>query len=143
MPHENCLGEISREAMILFHPKDGLHVRIDPHGSPDFPVVTLCEHSYHYGVVTLRVPENFRSDLASVPWYLRFLFDALGLHQRAALFHDWLYSAHETTRATADAVFRDILEFDGLSKWRVRAMYFGVRLFGKRYWRKKNETKNI
>lgn len=127
-----------RVARYFFDPIDGLHVRIDSQKYPDAPIITLCPHVFsNNDVVTLNVPEEFRSDLASVPRLLHFLFDPLGRHQRAALFHDWLYSTQPVSRQLADALFRAIMELDNVSSWRRWLMYFGVRLFGGYAWRKR------
>lgn len=121
---------------MVFNPQ---FMRLDfaPDENPERPWRTALEHSYFDGLVHVDVPEQYYTDLASVPWWLHWLYPTGGRHQRAALFHDFLYETKRTKRFAADAVFRTILENDGVAPWRCRTMYFAVRLFGGRAWNAK------
>lgn len=53
----------------------------------------------------------------------------------AALVHDWLYAAHVTTRAEADAIYRAILRAVGVAGWRCAIEYAALRLAGGAAWK--------
>lgn len=82
---------------------------------------------------TLSVPAGFVTDFASVPRLpLTFLLAGDKAHE-AAVLHDWLYTTHETDRATADAVFRDAIREQN-SAITAGLMWAAVRLGGARAW---------
>jgi hypothetical protein len=85
------------------------------------------------------VPVGFQSDGASVP---EFLWSSVSPRVdpctlRGALAHDFLYRSHLPgwTRKEADELFFTLIREDGLSWWKSRKAYWGVRLFGKGAWR--------
>lgn len=80
------------------------------------------------------VPQGFVTDLASVPRLPVAYFLAGGLAHAAAVVHDWLYTTHQTDRATADAVFREACQACGVSAWRAWVMWLGVRAGGASSW---------
>lgn len=80
------------------------------------------------------VPAGFVTDLASVPRLPVAFFLAGGLAHAAAVVHDWLYTTHQTDRATADAVFREAAQACGVSPWRAWVMWLGVRAGGASSW---------
>lgn len=84
------------------------------------------------GLVT--VPAGFVTDLASVPRLPVAFFLAGGLAHAAAVVHDWLYTTHQTDRATADAVFKEAAQACGVSAWRAYLMWLGVRAGGAGSW---------
>ena len=51
------------------------------------------------------IPAGFRTDFASVPGILLWLFRAIGDHNLADVLHDWLYTNHMMSRAEADREF--------------------------------------
>ncbi len=112
-----------------------MQLAFDPVGDERRPWITLRPHEFRNGVFTLIVAQGLRSDLASVPNGLLWLCDPIGKHQRAALFHDAAYRTHPCSRFTADAMFRAIMEHDGVSWWRAMLMYYAVRLFGSKAWK--------
>ena len=104
----------------------------------------------------LVVPEGFRFDGASVP---RALWSVIGISPRglvepAACCHDWLYHNNgyvttvvngefiynRWTRKEADKLFARIMRELGMNKFRRRAAYYAVRVFGKKYWEDDAET---
>lgn len=120
-----------------FQPPDGIYAKREyPATDRQRPFVTTCRHQYCSpllgGVV---VPEGFRLDFASVPTWLLWLYPPDGSHQRAALFHDWLYQRQNCSRFEADALFRAIMLHDGVPRWRRLSLYGAVRAFGGRAWR--------
>jgi hypothetical protein len=85
---------------------------------------------------TLIVPEGYRTDLASVPRWLRSFFPFAAAWQRAAVLHDFLYDEKglNVTRRQADYLFRWTMAGDhvGLpTRW---LMWVAVRAFGWIYW---------
>jgi len=111
-----------------------LLLEFDPEGDPRRPWRTARRHDYETASIRLSVPAGFRTDLASVPRFLLWLVDPLGKHQRAAVFHDSAYAFQYTTRFEADAIFRSILEADGVTWLRVWGLYYAVRIFGGEAW---------
>ena len=99
------------------------------------------------------VPEGFIYDLASIPpwlWWLQF-----GTWNIAAVPHDWAYVFGylfrvdnsnlvkvELTKKEADRFFADVNLTVETPKWRVRLMYWAVRLFGRGVWSKPKEQWN-
>ncbi len=76
------------------------------------------------------VPAGFITDFASVP-RLPFAYWVAGdTAHDAAVVHDFLYKSGGTTRAQADAVFREAMAVIGEPWWRRNLMWAGVRLFG-------------
>lgn len=97
---------------------------------------------YHVGradsETVVAVPMGFETDLASVPWFGRWLVSSWKGTARAAVLHDFLYSAvgrrlHGFTRAQADAIFGEALQVTGSRLWFV--IWAAVRLFGLAAWR--------
>ncbi len=76
------------------------------------------------------VPKGFVTDFASVP-RLPFAYLVAGGHAEApAVIHDYLYRRGGSTRAQADAVFREAMAADDQPWWRRNLMWAAVRLFG-------------
>jgi len=81
------------------------------------------------------VPKLFKTDFASVPLSLQFIYPPQGKWSRASVLHDYLYSKErkDVTRFKADKVFLEAMEKDGVS-WITRHLFFaGVRAFGGYY----------
>lgn len=95
---------------------------------------------------------GFVFDWASIPRPLWRLLPPAGDSNQpygaAALFHDWLYvhqqiEGKDCTRKDADAAFREIMLYVGVSRWRATVMHWAVRLGGWRGWRRnRNEALN-
>lgn len=92
-------------------------------------VVFLSADSVRY-----TVPRGFITDLASIPFFLRGMFNVNGLSREPAVLHDWLYCCQYTTRAEADALFLEALEDCGVGWVTRHAMYAAVRSAGWLYW---------
>ena len=80
----------------------------------------------------LKVPEDFDTDLASIPqWLWMFIAPGRSDFIAPAILHDYLYSCHSGfTRKEVDNVFLNALIRNGVSKFRAYQMYYTVRLFG-------------
>lgn len=99
---------------------------------------------------SITVPAGFRCDLASIP---RFLWALIAPDDLcfAAIIHDWLFRHGGApapsyvvdgevvdapwTQFDADRLFARIMRDGGVARWRRRAAYRAVRLFGSRAWR--------
>lgn len=80
------------------------------------------------------VPEGFVTDFASVP-RLPFAYLLAGnVGHAPSTVHDYLYQCQCTDRATADAVFHEILGVDSVPWWRRLIMYAAVRTLGWASW---------
>jgi len=82
------------------------------------------------------VRKGFVFDGASIP---RFLWRVCGHplevpRVAAALAHDWLYAAHVTDRATADAIYREICRMVCIIWLRRSLEYRTIRLVGGAAW---------
>lgn len=123
-------------AKAEFQPEH-LELRFQPDISPERPWVGLRAHSYEDDSTYVEVPRGFASDLASVPPLLYWIYGPYQGYQRAAFFHDWLYTNKQTSRWTADSIFRAIMEYDGVPPWQAISIFYAVRLFGWTRWREK------
>lgn len=82
-----------------------------------------------YGVL-VAVPQFFKTDLASVP-RLPFIYLVVGgVGVKASVLHDYLYATGLVSREDADEIFYQALIEDGLSVWRAKMMWTGVRVGG-------------
>ncbi len=106
-----------RDGKEIFIPLEALTVR---HPSIGERVIPTGEH-------------RFASDLASVPWPFAWLIGRTGQHLRAAIVHDWLIDALDSSnppvrnRMAADDVFRDLMRADEVSVVRRYLIYLAVR----------------
>lgn len=105
----------------------------------------------------VRVPEGFRFDGESIPDWLHGLVPPFGQSKRGACAHDYLYQQGgywrvgvlnplglefiRVTRATADAVYRELTLIKGLPPWRSAMRYTVLRLVGWAAWRKHRRAK--
>jgi hypothetical protein len=83
------------------------------------------------------VPEGFVCDLASVPWFGRWLVPRAGRHNRAAVLHDWLFYLRargelQLTRNQADGLMMQAMRADGVRPTR-RALIRSA-LFAGSWW---------
>lgn len=78
----------------------------------------------------ITVPAGFRTDFASVPTWLHWLFPPAGQYAAVAVLHDWLYRKTTCSRFLADALFREGMEAAEVPLWRRVTMYYAVRIFG-------------
>lgn len=90
--------------------------------------------------MTVTVPKGFVTDLASMPWAIRWLLPVNDRHRPAAVLHDFMYRDQKTTRAEADALFYVAMEECGVPRWKRDLIYAGVRTGGWAAW-KSNQKK--
>lgn len=84
------------------------------------------------------VPEGFVTDFASTPKSLYPIFPPIGIYNKAAMVHDFLYSAEcpvAIERAQADLFFLQAMAVLKVPKWKRKLMYFAVKFFGKSHFR--------
>ncbi|MGH1418407.1 MAG: DUF1353 domain-containing protein [Hyphomicrobiaceae bacterium] len=85
----------------------------------------------------IKVPTDYFTNFATIPWYLRFYIDPMGDHMEAAVVHDWLYSVGgtptEERKQKADEIFRDVLKESGVNIIRRNLMYQAVSAVGSSY----------
>lgn len=82
------------------------------------------------------VPPGFDYDGASIP---RAAWSIIGspfdpAFMAPALAHDRLYHTHKFDRPIADALLRELLIDNGVSRTRAAIIYRAVRMFGGAYW---------
>jgi hypothetical protein len=98
--------------------------------------ILIADFVVKYYDYTFIIPEGFRTDFASVPRLPIVYMLFAGRGDKAAVFHDYLYTTHELTRLESDVAFLDAMEAQGLG-WEIRRpMYRGVRLGGQSAWDK-------
>lgn len=96
---------------------------------------------------TLRVPEGYVTDLASVPRLFWPLISAWDLSFAAPILHDFLYeyggrppagAAYPAnvgfSRRETDALFLHLMAEEGVAAWRRWIAWAAVRLFGRGRW---------
>ena len=115
-------------------------MKIDIH-SPDESgnILTLTEDlTVTASDRTLTIPSGFSCDGASVPAFLyRLISPPVDSRTAvAAVFHDYCYRGHapQFSRKEADQGFYELCVAGGLSPFRARLAYWGVRLAGSKYW---------
>ena len=89
------------------------------------------------GDFVVRIMPGYKTDLASVPKALRGAFDngsgSLGVLV-ASQVHDMFYSTHYTSRDFADNLFRLLLRWYGVGRFKSELYYLAVHLFGADPW---------
>ena len=80
------------------------------------------------------VQSGFVTDLASLPWFVMFMFKKLGKSQRAAVLHDYLYKNRVNSKTWADRQFLEAMRLDGVKRWRRSTMWLAVSAFGFYAW---------
>lgn len=95
----------------------------------------LC-HDFMYRDHTIK--RGYLTDLASVPWFLRWVMGRDGLWRAAALLHDHGYikdhRGHD--RLWWDNLFLNVMYEFNVVSWKAKGAYFLVRKFGWLWWRK-------
>jgi hypothetical protein len=86
----------------------------------------------------ISVPIGWRTDMASTPRIVWWIFPPFGTYSYAAVVHDYLYMTPEiiVSRRFTDAEFRRNMIEDGTSPLVANIFYFFVSLFGAWNWRK-------
>ena len=79
------------------------------------------------------IPKGFITDGMSIPKWLQPIIGEPfeGNTLRAAIVHDYLCHCKCETQAFSHGIFKQILEIDGVSKWRRNAAYLGVVIYNR------------
>lgn len=84
----------------------------------------------------LIIPAGFTTDLDSVPHIPGVFALYKGRSRVAALIHDYLYAIGDRSRKDIDRLFLHYMIDDGIPSWIAKTMYWAVRAFGWRYYRR-------
>lgn len=77
---------------------------------------------------TITVPKGFVTDFASIPQFALSVFGEIA--HEPSLPHDYLYSTGKGTRLMADQILREACLVTGVSWWKTKLIYAGVRVGG-------------
>ncbi len=113
-------------------PDQPMRWALDDDLSYEPPTVVISRHG---GPQTVIVKQGFRTDLASIPRPLWGLLPPFGKYTAAAVIHDYLYQAHEGSRAQADSVFYHAMRELQVPYYKAEGMWAAVRIFGASAWR--------
>lgn len=80
------------------------------------------------------VPKGFITDGATIPKPLWAFMRPEGYLFEAAILHDYLYQDRKEIRVEADYHLYSVAVMYGCPKWKARAAYLAVRLFGWMYY---------
>lgn len=78
----------------------------------------------------VRVPAGTKTDLASIPFFMRSIMSQTGRSRKPAVVHDHLYACKWQTRKICDKLFREMLIARGYSRLQAGIFYAGVRAGG-------------
>jgi len=76
------------------------------------------------------IPEGFITDFASTPRLLYPIFPPIGIYNKAAMVHDYLYTSAILPRKECDLFFLQAMEVLQVPKWKRKMMFWAVRCFG-------------
>lgn len=79
---------------------------------------------------TYTVEAGTKTDLASIPWCLRWIFSRTGKSRKPAVFHDDMYSKKWRTRKECDLMLKQMLIERGMGWFAAQNYYLGVRAGG-------------
>ena len=102
--------------------------------------VLLADYVYSINGYDITIFKGFVTDGASVPHSLQWLYNPFGRYIKAAVVHDYLYSAYNNTginRTLADKIFNFIMKEINIDSKIRRKFYIAVRCFGETSWKKK------
>jgi hypothetical protein len=83
---------------------------------------------YHGKERPFTLPPDFRTDFATVPFFLTWLVPRYGNYTNAAVLHDWLLDETDIKRCDCDGIFRRALRELGVPFVRRWVMWAAVRL---------------
>jgi len=88
------------------------------------------------GNLTIKIPEGFITDGASIPKFAYSIIGSpwTGKYAKISVVHDFLYKKHLYPRKVSDKIFLNGMKILGVSWWRRRIMYTAVRLGGRFCW---------
>jgi len=112
---------------------------------PDSSVVVLDQALFYWDRDGVRfgVPKGFRTDLASVPFWLRSISSSWIRTARAGVLHDCAYRWSERwimSRSECDDLYYEALRTDKLNRVRSYLQWVAIRAFGWKPWARWRET---
>lgn len=79
----------------------------------------------------IHVPKGTKTDFASIPWYLWWIFPPFGKYNKPAVIHDYLYKKGSGfSKVVADAIFYEAMESSGVPFCQRWMMWKAVSYFG-------------
>jgi hypothetical protein len=82
----------------------------------------------------VKVPSGFIFDGASIPFVLRGMFPHGGKKFFASAIHDYCYRTGCISKVDSDRLFLKALLENGVTNWKAKALYLGVRYGGHVPW---------
>jgi hypothetical protein len=88
--------------------------------------------------IAVHVPVGYRTDLASVPWWIRWLLPPNGKYGKAAVIHDYICSYRTVnvnginvyvTRKQGDMIFLEAMGVLKVPAWQKWSMFCAVRAY--------------
>lgn len=94
--------------------------------------ILMVDYKIYINGILVIIPKGFITDLASIPWVFRLMFNPDDPRFTvAALVHDWLYALEILKRTESDKIFFAILKTEpDVKKYEERCMFWAVYLFG-------------
>lgn len=123
-------------------PQEKYHIKFE--NDPELKIITDSYYELESEMLAwvndclIVVPKGFRTDLASVPWWMQWRFNSKDRSLiRPGILHDYFYDQPGSySRKEVDEIFYYALQVEGNSLYTRYAMYTAVRLFGWRYYAK-------
>lgn len=144
MQIKEALKTVKRDNTVVKHFPNVLGLLYTPELKEEF--ILLWDFIYCDENIRLTCPEGMRTDLASIPRLMRWLFKGHNKNTYAAVPHDFLYRCGgvflmdgkevRLTRKQCDKLFYRALLHAGVPKWKAKAMYMGVRIGGRSSFKK-------
>lgn len=107
-----------------------------------FSIVAVKDIVFDFNGIDVKIPKDFISDGASLPFFLKAFVSKFDIHWVAgALLHDYLYRTQILDRRVADAFFKMVVE-ETANRFTAFTFWVGVRLGGWWAWynnKKQNE----
>ncbi len=99
--------------------------------------LTASPLGFFVGDKKFTIPENFQTDLSSIPRIFWCIIAPYNTRLIApAIVHDWLYNEKtEYNRLEIDTIFYNLLVNNNISKITANIMYYAVRIFGLPFFR--------
>lgn len=95
---------------------------------------------YSDNIIT--IPKEFITDFASIPRIFWTIIPPWGKYGKAAVLHDFLYYYNnEYSKEKADKIFLEAMKALRIPKWKRKVMYYAVKYFGHRAWKKHRQKK--
>lgn len=141
--------DTNKEPLLLYLENEGIWITVKEYYDP-------TEH--------IKIPAEYKTDLASIPRIFWSVIPPYGLSERAPLNHDWFYGhagletdffddngnkvfSRKVSKKEADAIFLKLMEEEHIKKWKRIVAYYAVHWFGIWAWekhlRRNNEKNNI